>query len=54
MVDQPEVMGQSSLLDSRRVLEVNLVAPFLLAKAFGTKMLAARSGCIINVAMSQQ
>lgn len=36
--------------DYRRVLEVNLVAPFLLAKAFGTKMLAARRGCIINVA----
>jgi NAD(P)-dependent dehydrogenase (short-subunit alcohol dehydrogenase family) len=31
-------------------LEVNLVAPFLLAKAFGTKMLAAQRGCIINVA----
>jgi NAD(P)-dependent dehydrogenase (short-subunit alcohol dehydrogenase family) len=36
--------------DYRRVLEVNLVAPFLLAKAFGTKMLAAGRGCIINVA----
>jgi NAD(P)-dependent dehydrogenase (short-subunit alcohol dehydrogenase family) len=36
--------------DYRRVLEVNLVAPFLLAKAFGTKMLAAGQGCIINVA----
>jgi len=36
--------------DYRRVLEVNLVAPFLLAKAFGTRMLAARRGCIINVA----
>ena len=35
--------------DYRRVLEVNLVAPFLLAKAFGAKMLAARQGCIINV-----
>jgi len=34
----------------RRVLEVNLVAPFLLAKAFGTRMLAAKRGCIINVA----
>jgi len=34
----------------RRVLEVNLVAPFLLAKAFGTSMLAQRSGSIINVA----
>jgi NAD(P)-dependent dehydrogenase (short-subunit alcohol dehydrogenase family) len=36
--------------DYRRVLEVNLVAPFLLAKAFGTRMLAARRGCIVNVA----
>src|SRR5450432_1979246 len=34
----------------RRVLEVNLVAPFLLAKAFGSVMLAQRSGSIINVA----
>ncbi|HWC20554.1 MAG TPA: SDR family oxidoreductase [Terriglobales bacterium] len=39
-----------SAKDYRRVLEVNLVAPFLLAKAFGVKMLAAGSGCIINVA----
>lgn len=36
--------------DYRRVLEVNLVAPFLLAKSFGQKMLAAKRGCIINVA----
>jgi NAD(P)-dependent dehydrogenase (short-subunit alcohol dehydrogenase family) len=36
--------------DYRRVLEVNLVAPFLLAKAFGEKMLAAGRGCIVNVA----
>jgi NAD(P)-dependent dehydrogenase (short-subunit alcohol dehydrogenase family) len=36
--------------DYRRVLEVNLVAPFLLAKAFGTMMLAQRTGSIINVA----
>jgi NAD(P)-dependent dehydrogenase (short-subunit alcohol dehydrogenase family) len=34
----------------RRVMEVNLVAPFLLARAFGRKMLEARSGSIINVA----
>ncbi len=33
-----------------RVLEVNLLAPFLLAKAFGTMMLAERSGSIVNVA----
>ena len=34
----------------RRVLEVNLVAPFLLARAFGTRMLEQRSGSIVNVA----
>jgi NAD(P)-dependent dehydrogenase (short-subunit alcohol dehydrogenase family) len=36
--------------DYRRVLEVNLVAPFLLARAFGKRMLAAGRGCIVNVA----
>ncbi len=36
--------------DYRRVLEVNLVAPFLLAQAFGKHMLAAGRGSIINVA----
>jgi NAD(P)-dependent dehydrogenase (short-subunit alcohol dehydrogenase family) len=36
--------------DYRRVLEVNLVAPFLLARAFGARMLAAGRGCIVNVA----
>lgn len=40
----------TSLSDYRRVLEVNLVAPFLLAKTFGEKMLAAGSGSIVNVA----
>jgi NAD(P)-dependent dehydrogenase (short-subunit alcohol dehydrogenase family) len=34
----------------RRVLEVNLVAPFLLARAFGRMMLQQRSGSIVNVA----
>src|SRR5262249_2008152 len=34
----------------RRVLEVNLVAPFLLAKAFGAQMLAQKLGSIVNVA----
>lgn len=34
----------------RRVLEVNLVGPFLLAKAFGAIMLEQRSGTVINVA----
>jgi len=36
--------------DYRRVMEVNLVAPFLLAQAFGRRMLEARSGSIVNVA----
>lgn len=39
-----------SAADYRRVLDVNLVAPFLLAKSFGEKMLAAKRGCIVNVA----
>jgi NAD(P)-dependent dehydrogenase (short-subunit alcohol dehydrogenase family) len=39
-----------SAKDFRRVLEVNLVAPFLLAKALGTQMLAQKSGSIVNVA----
>jgi NAD(P)-dependent dehydrogenase (short-subunit alcohol dehydrogenase family) len=34
----------------RHVLEVNLVAPFVLAKAFSLMMLAQRSGSIVNVA----
>jgi len=34
----------------RRVMEVNLVAPFLLVRAFGRTMLEARSGAIVNVA----
>ena len=40
----------TSANDYRRVLEVNLVAPFLLAKAFGTRMLEVGKGCIVNVA----
>jgi NAD(P)-dependent dehydrogenase (short-subunit alcohol dehydrogenase family) len=36
--------------DLRRVLDVNLVGPFLLAKAFGKRMLQAGHGCIVNVA----
>ena len=39
----------TSVADYRRVIDVNLVAPFLLAKAFGQKMLEAGSGSIINV-----
>ncbi len=38
-----------SAADYRRVLEVNLVAPFLLSKAFGATMLAQKSGSIVNV-----
>lgn len=41
---------ETSAASYRRVLEVNLVAPFLLAKAFGEEMLAAGSGSIVNVA----
>ena len=36
--------------DYRRVLEVNLVAPFLLAKQFSRGMLERHSGAIVNVA----
>jgi NAD(P)-dependent dehydrogenase (short-subunit alcohol dehydrogenase family) len=39
-----------SAAEYRRVLEVNLVAPFLLSKAFGAMMLAQKSGSIVNVA----
>lgn len=39
-----------SVAEFRRVLEVNLVAPFLLAKSFGAMMLAQKSGSIVNVA----
>ena len=34
----------------RRVLEVNLVAPFALSRAFGSMMLAQHEGSIVNVA----
>ena len=34
----------------RRVLEVNLLAPFILSRVFGLLMLAQRSGSIINIA----
>jgi len=34
----------------RRVIDVNLVAPFVLARVFGSMMLAQRSGSIINIA----
>jgi NAD(P)-dependent dehydrogenase (short-subunit alcohol dehydrogenase family) len=41
---------ETSASQFRRVLEVNMVAPFLLAKAFGKIMLAQRSGSIVNIA----
>jgi NAD(P)-dependent dehydrogenase (short-subunit alcohol dehydrogenase family) len=41
---------ETSVADYRRVMEVNLVAPFLMARAFGRKMLEAGRGSIINVA----
>jgi NAD(P)-dependent dehydrogenase (short-subunit alcohol dehydrogenase family) len=40
----------TSAAEFRKVLEVNLLAPFLLAKACGKKMLAVRKGSIVNVA----
>lgn len=40
----------TSAAEFRSVLEVNLTGPFLLCKAFGRKMLEARSGAIVNVA----
>jgi NAD(P)-dependent dehydrogenase (short-subunit alcohol dehydrogenase family) len=40
---------ETSAADFRRVLEVNLVGPFLLAKVFGKRMLEAGTGSIINV-----
>src|SRR5271163_2563271 len=41
---------ETTAAEYRRVMEVNLVAPFLLARAFGRMMLEARSGAIVNVA----
>ena len=41
---------ETTLRDYRRVLDVNLVAPFLLCQVFGKLMLAAGSGSIVNVA----
>jgi NAD(P)-dependent dehydrogenase (short-subunit alcohol dehydrogenase family) len=41
---------ETSFSDYRRVLEVNLVAPFLLARTFGKEMLQSGRGSIINVA----
>jgi NAD(P)-dependent dehydrogenase (short-subunit alcohol dehydrogenase family) len=41
---------QTSFADYRRVIEVNLVAPFLLCQIFGKRMLEVGSGSIVNVA----
>jgi NAD(P)-dependent dehydrogenase (short-subunit alcohol dehydrogenase family) len=41
---------ETSAEEYRRMLEVNLVGPFLMAKAFGRRMLSAGSGSIVNVA----
>jgi NAD(P)-dependent dehydrogenase (short-subunit alcohol dehydrogenase family) len=41
---------QTSFADYRRVIDVNLVAPFLLCRIFGERMLEAGCGSIINVA----
>jgi NAD(P)-dependent dehydrogenase (short-subunit alcohol dehydrogenase family) len=41
---------ETSFAEYRRVLDVNLVAPFLLCQVFGKKMLAEGSGSIVNVA----
>lgn len=40
----------TTAVDWRRVLDVNLLGPFLLSKALGLQMLARRSGSIVNVA----
>src|SRR4051794_30390048 len=40
----------TSAEEFRRVIEINLVAPFLIAKAFAPKMFAKGSGSIVNVA----
>jgi len=41
---------QTSSADYRRVIDVNLVSPFLLCRVFGERMLEAGRGSIINVA----
>ena len=41
---------ETSAADFRRVIDINLVAPFLIAKAFGKMMLAQGYGSIVNVA----
>lgn len=41
---------RTSAAQFRRVLEVNLVGPFLMSKAFGGMMLERKQGSIVNVA----
>lgn len=41
---------QTTAAEWRRVLEVNLLGPFLLSSALGRQMLARRRGSIVNVA----
>jgi NAD(P)-dependent dehydrogenase (short-subunit alcohol dehydrogenase family) len=41
---------ETSLDQWRRVMDVNLLGPFLLSREFGRHMLARRSGSIVNVA----
>ena len=41
---------QTTAADWRRVLDVNLLGPFLLSKALGLQMLGRRRGSIVNVA----
>lgn len=41
---------ETSAQQFRRVLEINLVAPFMLAKIIGAKMIARYKGAIVNVA----
>ncbi|MFM8836282.1 MAG: SDR family NAD(P)-dependent oxidoreductase [Actinomycetota bacterium] len=55
LVNNAGISNISSALDTttekyRQVLEVNLVAPFMLAKQFGKIMFDAGSGAIVNVA----
>ena len=55
LVNNAGISNISPALDTttekyRQVLEVNLVAPFILAKAFGQIMLDAGAGAIVNVA----
>lgn len=41
---------ETSASDWRRVLDINLLGPFLLCRAFGRQMLERRAGSIVNVA----